>query len=786
MKKRITVFLFIILLVCSSCVTANAKRNVSLEESYATKLKDLGLFYGVGENDFDLERAPTRIEALVMLIRVLGEENEALSGTWKHPFTDIPAWADKYVGYAYEHKLANGVSLTEFGTSNATSAQYLTFMLRALGYSDTNGLDFTWDKPYDLARYAGILPSTVNIDDFWRADVATISYSALTAKLKNSSQALYEKLISAGTFTKEKYDEVTSAQTTNTEKVLSPVEISEKCADSVFYIEVYAYNGRLMGSGSGFFISSDGYAITNHHVAANARYMCITMPDGTKYDKITVIDSNATQDLALLKIEGEKTFNYLELGDSTVLKQGQKVYAIGSPLGLENTMSQGIISNTKRMIEDTHYIQISVPIDSGSSGGALIDEQGKVVGVTTAGYSDSGSDLNLIIPIQYVDTLDRSSEPGYDIWEESYFPGMSYIYNFGTFSGMQPIDFEMSDYGYALIYNGADVYEVKDLNGNVLYTADDSYSFCLEQYGLALEKNGLKHTKIDGHTDVYENDTETVKIVRSTKSDKNVTIYTDLKPQYYAEAQGLMDLGWYMGLEAESSQSDGKNAVYSYNWSVVSVTWDYMHQFLAGYITEIAAPQYICFNDELDKDGNFLAVMTDYKTLVELTLTDTHVNVSIEPFRADVIAKNFEILASYIKNNCTSSANGKYTYSAKNGEDTYTVSYANELISFAGRVVLPDSEIQVYVRLDRYGAGKLEATITKNGVSATLISTLYPKTFSKNTVLITSSYNGRNLNQDKTTVVSAAILILKKCDSLILKNSSVGLAELGFAQVYNN
>ncbi len=785
MKRRILILFFAVILICSSILTVSA-RNVSLEESYAVKLKELGLFYGVGENDFDLERAPTRIEALVMLIRVLGEESTALSGTWKHPFTDIPNWADKYVGYAYEHKLANGMSLTEFGTSNATSAQYLTFMLRALGFSDTNGLDFTWDKPYDLARHVGILPSSVDLENFWRADVATISYTALSAKLKNSNQALYEKLVSAGTFTKEKYNEVILAKPEDTNITLTPVEISEKCANSVFYIEVYAYNGRLMGSGSGFFISSDGYAITNHHVAANARYMCITMPDGTKYDKISVIDSNATQDLALLKVDSENKFSYLELGDSTVLKQGQKVYAIGSPLGLENTMSQGIISNTKRMIGETHYIQISVPIDNGSSGGALIDEQGKVVGVTSAGFSDSGSDLNLIIPIQYVDTLDRSSEPGYDIWNENYFPGMSYIYNFYTFSGMQALNYNFSDYGYSLVYNGSDVHEVKDIEGNILYTADDSYNFCITQYGLALEKNGLKHTKVDGHTDVYENDIESIKIVKSTKSDKNITFYVNLKPQYYPEAEGLIDLGWYMGLKASASESDGKKATYSYDWSETSVTWEYMHNVLAGYITEVASPRYTCFDDEFDKSGNFLAVITDHKTIIELTLTDTHVNVSIEPFRADVIAKNFEILAGYIKKNCTSSANGKYTYSAKDGEDTYIVSYANDLISFAGRVVLPDSEIQLYVRLDRYGAGKIEATITKGRTTSKLTSTLYPKTFSKNTVLISSSYSGQNLNQDKTTVVSAAVLILKKCDTLILEKSSIGLTELGFTQIYKN
>ena len=483
MKKRIAILFFDILLVFSSIATVSA-RNVSLEESYAIKLKELGLFYGVGENDFDLERAPTRIEALVMLIRVLGAENKALNGNWKHPFTDVPAWADKYVGYAYEKGLANGVSLTEFGTANATSAQYLTFMLRALGYSDTTGNDFTWDKPYDLARHVRILPSSVDIDNFWRADVAHVSYAALSARLKNSNYTLADQLIDAGVFTKEKYVEVTTPNPEELPKALTSTEISEKCADAVFYMEVYSFNGELKGSGSGFFISSDGYAITNYHVIEGARYMTISSPNGMKYDKIKVVDVYKEQDLALLKVEHILPFDYLEMGDSTALKQGQKVYAIGSPITLDNTMSEGIISNTRRMIENVHYIQISVPILSGSSGGALIDEYGKVVAVTAAGYGIS--DLNFGIPIQYVSKLDKTANVGAVPSASTFYPTMSEAYEFGAFTGIDVTSYETTDYGYVVLYSTKDVYEVKGVDTTVVYTAEDSLAFCLEQYGKAL------------------------------------------------------------------------------------------------------------------------------------------------------------------------------------------------------------------------------------------------------------------------------------------------------------
>ena len=173
-------------------------------ESKARELKSLGLFRGVSETDFDLYRSPTRVEALVMLIRTLGRESDAQNGNWKHPFTDVPAWADKYIGYAYENGLTKGVSETSFGTGDASAAMYLTFMLRALGYSDADG-DFSWNDPYTLARRCGILTDAVSVDNFMRVDVVEVSYSALSAKLKDSSETLADRLIGMGVFSADDY-----------------------------------------------------------------------------------------------------------------------------------------------------------------------------------------------------------------------------------------------------------------------------------------------------------------------------------------------------------------------------------------------------------------------------------------------------------------------------------------------------------------------------------------------------------------------------------------------------
>lgn len=206
MKKIVKGILSLVLIISLSPGIVLPAYAVNLEEAetQASALKQLRLFKGVSARDFDLDRSPTRTEALIMLIRILGQESEALNGNWSHPFTDVVSWADKYVGYAYEKGLTKGISATEFGTGNASSDMYLSFMLRALGYNDLAG-DFAWDAPDTLAASVGILPEGVNTTRFLRLDATLISWAALEAKLKDGSQTLSQKLNDMGVFDSEEY-----------------------------------------------------------------------------------------------------------------------------------------------------------------------------------------------------------------------------------------------------------------------------------------------------------------------------------------------------------------------------------------------------------------------------------------------------------------------------------------------------------------------------------------------------------------------------------------------------
>lgn len=183
----------------------HSERDMDTANQLADRLYRLRLFKG-SDKGYELSREGSRIEALVMLIRLLGKEETALSGTWKHPFTDVPAWADKYVGYAYETGLTQGISATQFGTGTASAQMYFTFILRALGHTDSGNYK-VYDNAPELIKEAGILSVENDVYEicvkrFWRSDMVVASYRALWTQTV-SGGTLGEKLVAEGVFTDE-------------------------------------------------------------------------------------------------------------------------------------------------------------------------------------------------------------------------------------------------------------------------------------------------------------------------------------------------------------------------------------------------------------------------------------------------------------------------------------------------------------------------------------------------------------------------------------------------------
>jgi serine protease Do len=154
--------------------------------------------------------------------------------------------------------------------------------------------------------------------------------------------------------------------------------------------------GFVTGQGSGFFISGDGYVVTNNHVVDGATEVKVTMDDGSEYDA-KVIGVDEKTDVALLKVDAERDFPYVTFDDGDI-RVGDWVVAVGNPFGLGGSVTAGIVSARGRDIGAGPYddfIQIDAPINKGNSGGPTFNLQGEVVGVNTAIYSPSGGSVGI-------------------------------------------------------------------------------------------------------------------------------------------------------------------------------------------------------------------------------------------------------------------------------------------------------------------------------------------------------------------------------------------------------
>ncbi len=149
------------------------------------------------------------------------------------------------------------------------------------------------------------------------------------------------------------------------------------------------------GSGSGFVIQG-GYMVTNNHVVDNASRMTVVFDDGREMTA-TLVGTDPKTDLAVIKVDGGKLPAALAWGDSTKARPGDNVFAIGSPFGLGNTVTAGIVSARGRSLGQSYddYIQVDAPINQGNSGGPLFDASGRVIGVNSAIYSPSGGNVGI-------------------------------------------------------------------------------------------------------------------------------------------------------------------------------------------------------------------------------------------------------------------------------------------------------------------------------------------------------------------------------------------------------
>lgn len=178
----------------------------------------------------------------------------------------------------------------------------------------------------------------------------------------------------------------------------------QAASGSVVLLNCYDKKGELFCSGSAFAAFEDGVFVTNYHVISDEVYSVVAYTeDGMMFALDSVIAYDEAKDIAILKTTAKTNIMPLPLGDSESLEKGEKVVAIGSPLGFMNTVSTGVFS-AYNTLPDMVEIQFSASISSGSSGGALFNDSGDVIGITYASYTD-GQNLNVAVPISYAADL---------------------------------------------------------------------------------------------------------------------------------------------------------------------------------------------------------------------------------------------------------------------------------------------------------------------------------------------------------------------------------------------
>lgn len=257
----------------------------------------------------------------------------------------------------------------------------------------------------------------------------------------------------------------------------------DELSKSVVRVECFNKAGDLYCTGSGVVVFDSDKVITNYHVISGDCFtVTVTSDDGQSASVTQILVYDEDKDLALLQLETATSINPLPIGDSENLQRGEEVIAIGSPLGLLNTASTGIVSG---FLEDgeINAIQTSAAISSGSSGGALLNKSGELIGITYAGF-EGGENLNLAIPSYEVVALNEKQNPvTVEAFYESVahcidleellannnsFPDGMMIRTSGYVSSIIPLGNPKFRIAY-LVPNKTDVYRYSELDDYALY-----------------------------------------------------------------------------------------------------------------------------------------------------------------------------------------------------------------------------------------------------------------------------------------------------------------------------
>ncbi len=419
MKKRVLAFLCALLLLTGAVPFAAAQEGETLRAADA--LHTLGLINGTGTSGYALESPATRAQAAVLLVRLAGAQQDAAADNWFSGYRDVPAWASRAVHYAVHQGWIDSPASAglDFHPDTAITAdEWFTFLLRTLGYDDAAG-DFSPDSAALFAQHIGLTPQA-STGFLSRGQLFILLESALSFSYKDGSATVISRLIDRG---------IVSRAAANALGFLSPVltarQVAERYTAAAFHLDVYTRQIELdidmpMVNASGFFISADGLAVTNYHTIEDSVHAVATLSTGEVYPVQRVLYYDPDADIAVIQISktsrsGHVTsaFAHLDIAPSGTrdVRPGDPVYTLSDPLGMGLAVSSGIISATNRDVErySVPCLMSTADISQGSSGGALVNALGQVIGVTSGAYT-YGNSMYLAVPIDPVLSADLTGE----------------------------------------------------------------------------------------------------------------------------------------------------------------------------------------------------------------------------------------------------------------------------------------------------------------------------------------------------------------------------------------
>ena len=419
MKKRVLAFLCALLLLTGAVPFAAAQEGETLRAADA--LHTLGLINGTGASGYALESPATRAQAAVLLVRLAGAQQDAAADNWFSGYRDVPAWASRAVHYAVHQGWIDSPASAglDFHPDTAITAdEWFTFLLRMLGYDDDAG-DFSPDSAALFAQHIGLTPQA-STGFLSRGQLFILLESALSFSYKDGSATVISRLIDRG---------IVSRAAANALGFLSPAltarQVAERYTAAAFHLDVYTRQIELdidmpMVNASSFFISADGLAVTNYHTIEDSVHAVATLSTGEVYPVQRVLYYDPDADIAVIQISktsrsGHVTsaFAHLDIAPSGTrdVRPGDPVYTLSDPLGMGLAVSSGIISATNRDVErySVPCLMSTADISQGSSGGALVNALGQVIGVTSGAYT-YGNSMYLAVPIDPVLSADLTGE----------------------------------------------------------------------------------------------------------------------------------------------------------------------------------------------------------------------------------------------------------------------------------------------------------------------------------------------------------------------------------------